>query len=93
MKMTRREVYDLIDGERIYQDSLLRPGGVRSTGPQPASCYLLLLKEYLDRAVTAWADNHGDVRALDVVRKIAGIAVRCMEEHGAPPRHDGPQAR
>lgn len=39
---------------------------------------------YLRRAQDAYADNAGDQPALDIVRKIAGIAVWCMELHGAP---------
>jgi hypothetical protein len=82
----RSVIYKIIDGERDYQRSLLGPGGVRSCETQEVGSYLLLLQDYVDKAQVAWVAHHGDVAALDVIRKVAGIAVRCMEEHGAPPR-------
>jgi len=48
---------------------------------------LVLMKVYLDLAMQAWVNPRNDQEAaLNNVRKIAGIAVRCMENHGAPPR-------
>jgi hypothetical protein len=82
--MKRRKVYELIDGERKYQDSLppsRTDGEQRSVGD-----YLTMLRSYMGKADAAWTDNPGDEQALDVVRKIASIAIRCMEDHGAPPR-------
>lgn len=74
----RQDVYDAISGERDYQDKLndrwISPGEE-----------LLLLQEYVDRARTAWTKDFGKTtnpEYLHVVRKIAGIAVRCMEHHG-----------
>jgi hypothetical protein len=84
--MERSDVYKLIDGERDYQDSL----GPDRREPRETShsvgAYVTMLSAYTHKAVLAWTENPGDRSALDVVRKIAGIAVRCMEEHGAPPR-------
>ncbi len=90
MKATREEVYAAIDTERAYQDRL---------GPERAEFdetghirdhsvgdYLVMLQVYVDRAFRAWTDNPGDAAALDVLRKVAGIAVHCMEDHGAPRR-------
>ena len=86
MKLTRQKVYEIIDGERAYQDSL----GAERREPREFTHtvgeFLTMLRVYARRADSAWTDNPGDTAALDVVRKIAGIAVRCMEEHGAPPR-------
>ena len=89
--MTREEVYKLIDGERNYQDKLAgaRNGKeedrltAKSTGD-----YIVLLSSYIRRAQDEWTDNAGDRAALDVVRKIAGIAVHCMEDNGAPSREE-----
>jgi hypothetical protein len=44
------------------------------------------MKVYVDRAMQLFAGRPTKETALDCVRKIAGIAVRCMENHGAPPR-------
>lgn len=84
MKTPRAEVYAAVDGERDYQDNLpptRSDGGDRSVGE-----YVLMLNHYVRLANAAWTDNPGDAQALEVVRKIAGIAVHCMEDHGAPAR-------
>lgn len=87
--MERAKVYELIDGERDYQDKL---GEVRDWTPEernPAQSvgdFITLLATYVRRAQEAYADKPGNIPALDVVRKIAGIAVLCMENHETPPR-------
>ena len=47
-----------------------------------------MLSSYIRRAQDEWTDNAGDQAALEVVRKIAGIAVHCMEDNGAPGREE-----
>jgi len=79
-KLTRAEVYALIDGERDYQDREW-PDDDHQVG-----AYLTMLQTYMNAAHDAWTYNKGDDDALDVIRKIAGIAVRAMEVHGAPAR-------
>jgi hypothetical protein len=87
--MTRTEVYKLIDGERNYQDAL---GKDRKSGVQHTpGDYATMLARYMMHATIAWADNSGATQEgkdafLAVIRKIAGISVHCMEDHGAPPR-------
>lgn len=84
MKATRERVYDAIDSEREYQDMLppTRTDGVsRSVGD-----YVTMMQHYQSKLVAAWTENAGDEQALDVMRKIGGIAVHCMEDHGAPLR-------
>lgn len=83
--MTRDEVYNLINGERSYQNNLpphRSDGKDKSVGE-----YLTMLRHYLNAADSAWTVNRGDYEALDNIRKIAGISVRCMEEHETPPRN------
>lgn len=87
--MNREEVYKLIDGERGYQDSL---GKDRKSGTKHTpGDYATMLARYLIHLQIAWTDNSGATQEgkdayLSVVRKIAAIAVHCMEDHGAPPR-------
>lgn len=83
-KLTRKEVYEVIDTERNYQDNL----GPDRTNHQPHTVgnYITMLQHYQGQLVTAWTLNAGDEKALDIMRKIAGIAVHCMEVHGAPKR-------
>lgn len=76
---SREKVYDVIDGERDYQKATW--GGEIS-----AEAGLLLIEEYAARARATWTGQVGDIGLLDGIRKIAGIAVRTMEQHGARPR-------
>jgi len=86
--MKRNDVYKLIDGERDYQDEL--PAS-RTLKYDNGSChtvgdYVTMLSHYTNKAVEEWTLNPGDDAALNIMRKIAGIAVHCMEDHGAPER-------
>jgi len=47
---------------------------------------LALLQAYVAQAINAWSFNPGDAKALNELRKVAAIAVRCMEHHDAPAR-------
>lgn len=83
LKMERKEVYELIDGERDYQAEM----GARRVLPIEGE--MLLLSTYLRKAETVYAETFGDpgeMPTMDVIRKIAAIAVRCMENHPTPPR-------
>lgn len=84
MKNSRHEVYHAINGERDYQNSL---GSNRTDGHEKTvGDYLTMLSVYVRKAEEAWTSTSGDELALHEIRKIAAIAVRCMEEHGALPR-------
>lgn len=83
---SRADVYAAIDSERAYQNSL---GGDRREPREinhSVGDYLTMLRFYVTKADQAWTDNPGTDAAMNVIRKIAGIAVRAMEEHGAPRR-------
>lgn len=92
-KLTRHEVYALIDGERTYQNNL---GSDRARGPlEPHSAtkltqaeFFTLLHVYLRRAEDAWTTNPGEYveEAQANVRKLAAICVSSMEKYGAPKR-------
>lgn len=45
-----------------------------------------MIRRYLRKADEAWTDTDGDAQALEVIRKIVTIAVRCMQNNGAPER-------
>lgn len=80
----REEVYKVIDGERNYQNHL---GSSRTDGSaKTAGEYIMMIDYYLAHAKESWVGNPGVKMALHDIRKIAAIAVRCLEEHGAPPR-------
>lgn len=83
--MTNREqVYQAIDTERKYQDAL---GANRTAGEDhTVGDYVTMMQYYQNALIEAWTTTAGDDAALDIMRKIAGIAVHCMEDHGAPKR-------
>jgi hypothetical protein len=93
MKPTdRREVYAAIDTERDYQDRRW-PSPFILGVPNPMSIgeFILLIEEYTEKARVEWAtEKKPEDRALHFIRKVAGIAVNCMEQHGAPKRGDAP---
>lgn len=84
---SRKEVYEAIDGERLYQDRMWAASGASADGVLSIGEQILLIEEYVTKARALWAvENRPELGALDMIRKIAGIAVHCMEDHGAPPR-------
>lgn len=80
--MKRKKVYKMIDEERDYQDSLCKDTFRHSESDRSVPAELLMLKVYIDKASEDWTKNHGDIPALHQVRKIAALAVRCLENHG-----------
>lgn len=84
MTSKRAEAYAAIDSERDYQDRL---GTNRTSGqPHTVGDYITMLQHYQAELIASWVKNPGDAAALDTIRKIAGIAVHCMEDHGATTR-------
>lgn len=79
--MTREEVYGAISGELAYQQQKF------GENPHEIDAFATYIRQYsreLDEVATK--PNAATVK-LDTMRKIAAIAVRCMEQHGAPVRH------
>lgn len=81
MKARRSDVYYAIDSERDYQAQLVR-NDLKHQSPMEA---LGIIEEICARMRAAFYDNVGQP-SMDYVRKIAGVAVRTMEDHGAPQR-------
>lgn len=79
----RNAVYDVLDGERDYQDETF-PTSERDLSPGE---FLLLLEEYVVKTRARWSKGpEGTDVTVNAFRKIGGIAVRAMEAHGAIPR-------
>lgn len=84
---TRCEVYAVINGERDYQDSLGKgPNGRTDGHTKQVGVFLSLMHHALNQAHAEYYGKQGDEPALHFIRKIAALAVQCMEIHGAPPR-------
>lgn len=81
--MKRADVYKLIDGERDYQDELNTAANI------PIEEELILLRVYLRKAEDTYAATFNDPQeypTMAFIRKLAGLCVRCMENHETPAR-------
>jgi hypothetical protein len=91
---TRTEVYHAIDTERDYQDA--KWGPTESTGLHSITEFLVFIRDYTNEALhieSRESMTTADPKALDAIRKVAGLAVACMEQHGAPERSTGPSVK
>jgi len=86
-KVSRAEVYNVVDGERIYQRNG-RGNALRHTDQPPMTTgeYILCMEETLKQAREAWYKPDGDQQCLHAIRKTTALGVAAMEIHGAPPR-------
>jgi hypothetical protein len=84
MPTPRELAFAAIDTERLYQEARENKEGWQKK--KRVGEWLVLLTHYVAEANKTWCNSTGDVETLHVVRKIAGIAVHCMEENGAPVR-------
>lgn len=83
MKATRQDVFDAISSEREYQEQLPRIA-VHDQRPLEQAA---LIRHLLTEMDLHWYTTPGEI-PMSFFRKIAAIAVRCMEQHGAPQRGD-----
>lgn len=87
LPIKREEIYAAIDGERAYQDfySLREPDGLP---PFSSGDYIVMLQHYANALTAAWATEPGAApeAVLANMRKVAAIAVQCMEWHGVVTR-------
>ena len=82
--MERSQVYKLIDSERDYQDN--KWPDIINLPVKGVSEFVVMLNHYITVLNAEWTTNAGDTAALEVIRKIAGITVNCMEKHETKPR-------
>lgn len=89
LTMTRPEVYNLIDGERNYQDDRWNANSGTGEGWHSPQEWLSFIQDYTSEALhvgTRQADRYAFEQQMECVRKIAALAVAAMEQHGAPAR-------
>lgn len=79
--MDRKGVYELIDGERAYQDSRWKDLDKRNS----VADFLVYIRNYLDNATRSHNADY-PAESLNNIRKIAGLCVACMEQHDTPAR-------
>ena len=87
--MERKEVYEILDSERDYQESRWgttlssnRPG----KGERTIDEFILYIKGYADKLSAIGATESDPNVKLDFVRKVGGLCVNCMEQHGGKKR-------
>lgn len=79
--MRRQEVYQIIDGERFYQDDLWHDlDNKNSIGD-----FMVYMQNYLNKAMIANNPNQPN-DSLNELRKVVAIGIGCFEKFGVPPR-------
>lgn len=93
MSIPRGEVFNLINGERMYQDMRwpVIPGATAQGGGRYHSLteWLVYIEDYVNEAkhiVSREDDASANLKAAEIMRKIAGMAVAALEQHPCPPR-------
>lgn len=79
-------VQDEIYEELKYQNNLSQSSGFSHKNKPSVAEEILMMQEYLDKARTEWTHNQGDTEALDVLRKVTAMGLRCLATHGCPRR-------
>ena len=87
--MERPEVYKLIDGEREYQELRWNKDTTISEGVHSVEEWFLYIEDYINEAkhiLTRNARQKSDQPAMEIMRKVAAMAVCAMEQHETKPR-------
>ena len=87
--MERKEVYELIDGERDYQDLLWNKDTTATEGNHSVAEFLMFIQDYTNEALhilSRKGEPQASEEASHIVRKVAGLSVACMEQNGGFPR-------
>jgi len=85
MKTTREQVYQAIDSERAYQEQRWHGDDQEGQAGHSLEAWLVYIKDYTEEALhTLSRESYktANDKAIDSLRKIAGLAVAAMEEHG-----------
>lgn len=81
----RSVVYEVIDGERDYQEERWNKDTTASGGRHTVPEFILYMEHYLTLARTAsstQADPAATIASLDMLRKVTALGVACMEQNG-----------
>ena len=77
-------IFQKIKDERDYQDHICT---LKEIPLNPSvEGELVMLKTYIDKTLILWTKNPSSPQILSELRKIAGIAIRGLENHGCPKR-------
>ncbi len=81
--MDRKEVFGEINREREYQIALWK------ANPHSTVEFLMYIEDYINEAKhieSRFIDSAVNTDSLHIMRKIASLAVSCLEQHGCPSR-------
>ena len=85
---SRINAFHAINTERAYQEA--QRGNAKRHEGEPLVMtvgeYIVCMEKCMNDAREAWYKPDGNPAALNFLRKVAGLAVACMEHHGAPER-------
>ena len=84
--MKRTDVYEQIDKERDFQDSLTKTAFRHNVADRSVPAEIVMIQTYLNHAIREFTDYYGDEKALHQIRKLVALGVRCLENHGCPRR-------
>jgi len=89
--MDRLSVYELINGERDYQDKRWTSETTTSDGVHSVEEWFVYIEDYVNEAkhiLSRKPKQIADQEGMDIMRKVAAMAVCAMEQNGAPARVD-----
>jgi hypothetical protein len=87
--MKRENVYKVIDSEREYQEKKwgkTLSGDRVGNGERSVDEFSLYILGYTNDLVECASHLSDDAQKLEIIRKIAGLCVNCMEQHETKPR-------
>lgn len=85
MDQKRKDVFEKLIKEREYQDiycELRELPKIHNIDNE-----VIILNKYINKCLKIRAEGIDDQSALTEIRKIASIAIRCLENHGCPERN------
>lgn len=89
--MNRQEVFELINGEREYQDSRWNESTTASGGNHSPEEWFMYIENYISEAKHILSRKNvqeGYPQAMSIMRKVASMSVAAMEQHKTPPRFE-----
>jgi hypothetical protein len=79
------DVIEKINGELLYISKLPEMGKADQYD-YGVEGQLVTLQVYTQKALSAWVENAGPEPSLDILRKVAAIAIKALETYGCPAR-------
>lgn len=76
---TREHIYETLNKERDYQDSIWGPDHDKT---HEVEAFVLYMEEYLNKSRKNLSGKGGVEKALDNLRKVVALGIACFESHG-----------